>query len=241
MRSFSPERHDQAPEALAKLDRKSLAERIADELRDQILLEKLRPGSTIPERETADALGVSRTPLRESLRILAAEGLIEIAPNRAPRVAKPTLAEIESLLQVQGALEAMAGELACKTATQAELLAIKQLEEDMREMSDTSEPLAFFQQDMAFHESIVAASANRFLIETHRTYNARLWRARFISSRQRINRPGTLQQHRDIVDALLARKPSRCAKALRVHLKTGYQNIKAAQAAAAAPTVDPST
>ena len=100
-------------DALPKIARRSLAEQIADKLRDLVLLEKLKPGSTIPERETADALGVSRTPLRESLRILAAEGLVEILPNKPPVVANPSLAQLKSLLQVQGALEALAGELAC--------------------------------------------------------------------------------------------------------------------------------
>ena len=71
----------QMQQSIKPLARQSLAEQVADQLRDLVLLEKLAPGSTIPERETADALGVSRTPLRESLRILAAEGLVDIAPN----------------------------------------------------------------------------------------------------------------------------------------------------------------
>jgi len=98
------------------IDRKSLAERVADELRDLVLLEKLAPGASIPERETAEALGVSRTPLRESLRILAAEGIVDVSPNRPPTVANPTLAELGDLLKVQGALEALAGDLACNKA-----------------------------------------------------------------------------------------------------------------------------
>ena len=118
-------------DALPKIARRSLAEQIADELRDLVLLEKLAPGSTIPERETADALGVSRTPLRESLRILAAEGLVEILPNKPPVVANPSLPQLKSLLQVQGVLEALAGELACDVANDAELLAIAALERSM--------------------------------------------------------------------------------------------------------------
>ncbi len=212
-------------DSLQKLERRTLAERIAEELRDLVLLEKLVPGASIPERETALALGVSRTPLRESLRILAAEGLVEIEPNRAPRVANPSLQELDNLLQVQGALESLAGELACEMATDAEIEEIAALEADMRECSDRCEPLEFFQKDMRFHQSIVAASHNQPLIETHKNYNSRLWRARFISSRQRVNRAGTLGQHRDIVEALVNRQRSKCAKALRNHLQAGYRNI----------------
>ena len=219
-------------ESLPKLERRTLAERIAEQLRDLVLLEKLVPGAAIPERETALALGVSRTPLRESLRILAAEGLVEIEPNRAPRVANPSLEELDNLLQVQGALEALAGELACDMATDAEIEAIAAMEAEMRACSDQCDPLEFFQKDMLFHKAIVTASHNQPLIETHKNYNSRLWRARFISSRRRVNRTGTLEQHRDIVEALLNRHRGKCAKALRNHLRAGYCNIVKAMKAA---------
>lgn len=220
--------HDDSPESLQKLERRSLAERIADELRNLVLLEKLEPGAPIPERETANALGVSRTPLRESLRILASEGLVEIEPNKAPRVANPSLDDLNDLLAVQGALEALAGELACEKASDQQLQTIAALEAEMAEISDHCEPLEFFQKDMVFHQKIVAASGNASLYETHKTYNARLWRARFISSRRRVNRIGTLQQHKEIVNALLKRDSKASAAALRGHLQAGYQNIKKA-------------
>jgi len=209
-----------------RIERKSLAERIADELRDLVLVEKLAPGAPIPERETAEALGVSRTPLRESLRILAAEGLVEIEPNRAPTVANPSIADIGKLLEVQGALESLAGELACEHASEANINDIVDIESEMRAASDHSDPLDFFQLDMTFHSLIVAASGNEPLIQTHRNYNSRLWRARFISSRQRVNRPGTLKQHVTIVDALKKRDSAACASALRAHLQAGYMNIE---------------
>jgi len=213
-----------------RLERKSLAERVADELRNLVLLEKLAPGANIPERETAEALGVSRTPLRESLRILAAEGLVDIEPNRPPKVADPSIAELGSLLEVQGALEALAGELACRHANAAAIEKIIDVETTMRSTSDNAEPLAFFQLDMEFHSLIVAASENEPLINTHQLYNARLWRARFISSRQRVNRPGTLDQHALIVQALKDRDGQACAQALKNHLHAGYLNIESAMA-----------
>jgi len=213
-----------------RLERKSLAERVADELRNLVLLEKLAPGANIPERETAEALGVSRTPLRESLRILAAEGLVDIAPNRPPKVADPSIAEIGSLLEVQGALEALAGELACQHADELAIEKIIDIEATMRSTSDTSDSLEFFQLDMNFHSLIVAASENEPLIHTHQHYNSRLWRARFISSRQRVNRPGTLEQHSIIVEALSNRDGKACAQAMKHHLYAGFLNIESALA-----------
>jgi len=221
---------ESSEESVRRLERRSLAEHIADELRDLVLLEKLAPGASIPERETADALGVSRTPLRESLRILASEGLVEIAPNRPPRVANPSLDELKGLLQVQGSLEALAGELACDNGSDAELREIALMAAEMVKVSDKCDPLEFFQKDMKYHVSIVAASKNHALIDTHKTYNSRLWRARFISSRRRVNRSGTLEQHNEIVEALVGRQRRKCAKALRTHLDVGFRNIKTALA-----------
>jgi len=213
---------------VSRIERKSLAERVADELRDLVLLEKLSPGANIPERETAEALGVSRTPLRESLRILAAEGLVDIEPNRPPKVADPSLEELGSLLDVQGALESLAGELACRHADESAIEEISSIEATMRSLSDESDPLEFFQMDMSFHSRIVAASGNEPLVITHQHYNSRLWRARFISSRETVNRPGTLEQHAKIVEMLKARDGKACAQALKNHLHAGYLNIESA-------------
>lgn len=216
------------PTDVKPLPRQSLAERIADELRDLVLLEKLAPGSNIPERETATALGVSRTPLRESLRILASEGLVHIEPNRPPRVADPSINVLADLLEVLGTLESLAGELACNNATDKRIGQIAKLESTMRKVSDKSDPLEFFQLDMQFHQLIVESSGNESLIKTHKTYNAQLWRARFISSRQRVNRPGTLEQHEAIISALIKRDSVACADALKQHLQAGLKNIKRA-------------
>ncbi len=212
--------------------RVSLSEQIADELRKLVLIEKLAPGAAIPERETAAALGVSRTPLRESLRILAAEGLVDIEPNRPPRVANPTIAKLGDLLEVLGTLESLAGELACTHATDKAIEHISDIEASMRKKTENSELLTFFELDMQFHQSIVKASNNEPLISTHKSYNSQLWRARFISSRERVNRPETMRQHRAIIKALKKRDGAACSHALKQHLNSGLANISRAMSVA---------
>jgi len=101
--------------------RKSLAEEAADALHNLILLEKLAPGAAIPERELAEALGISRTPLRDAMHLLAIEGLVEYSATRRPRVANPSIEELTQNLAVLGALEALAGQEACAHATDAEI------------------------------------------------------------------------------------------------------------------------
>lgn len=210
--------------------RQSLAMEAADNLREFIMLSKLAPGMPVRERDLAEAFGISRTPLKEALRILEAEGLIVYGPTRRPRVADPSLDEINDWLRVQGALEALAGELACKNATDAQLAEIERINTSIKEARDTEGQLQAFRMDMRFHEAIVAASGNEALAETHRTYNARLWRVRFLSSQRLVSRDATRSEHIDIVAALRARNAAKAGEALRNHLTTAETNIAAAVA-----------
>ncbi len=205
--------------------RRTLAEEAADTLREFILLEKLTPGTAIPERDLAEALGVSRTPLREALRLLEVEGLVEYSATRRPRVADPSLHELTQYISVLGALEALAGEAACAEATDTEIKEICRLGEEMANNTAKLTALQFFQLDMKFHAAIVEASRNEPLIETHRQYNARLWRARFLSSQQVDRRDNTLNQHGQISDALSIRDAMATRRALRDHLKSTITNI----------------
>lgn len=210
---------------LAALSRQRLGDQIADALRNQILLGELQPGSNIPERETASALGVSRTPLREALVILEGEGLVSMSPARSPRVSNPSLENLTHLLYVQSALEALAGECACDQMTEQEFQHIESLNLTLQAMSENAEPIDFFAADMAFHEAIVAATKNAPLIKTHKQYNARLWRVRFMSSRKRIKRVSTLNDHSEIVEGLRHRDKQKTSAVLSRHLRTAIDNI----------------
>lgn len=203
--------------------RRSLADEAADRLRDLILLERLAPGTPVSERELADLLGISRTPLKDALRLLQAEGLIDYGPTRRPRVADPSIAELRDDIAVLGALEALAGETACDRASDAELAEILDIAAQMDD--GPADPLAFFRLDMAFHRAIVAAAHNRPLAETHRQFNARLWRARFLSSRQQDRRANMLAEHGRIATALEARDGAATAQALRAHLRSAIENV----------------
>ena len=209
--------------------RRSLSAETADKLRELILLEKLPPGMHIPERDLAEALGISRTPMREALRILEAEGLVDHTPTRRSRVANPTVEELAQSMRVLGMLEALGGELACSHAGESQLDAISALNTRMHAESGNVSPVEFFKMDMDFHTSIIAASGNAPLVETHSKYNAQLWRARFLSSRRMLGRVTTLQQHQDITDALLARDAKAAAAAMRLHIDTAIDNMAIAR------------
>lgn len=203
----------------------TLAEQIADGLRRDILLGKLKPGALIKERDSSADLGVSRTPLREAIRILASEGLVMLRPSRSPVVADPTLKEVTDDLVVMNSLELLGARLACTNATSDEIGAIETQHEMMLDLSNGADPVAYFEVDMKFHRLITAASHNRSLYETHGAYMARLWRPRFLAASLRSDRPRVLRQHSDIVRGLRMRDIVLVSSEIESHMRHLVLNI----------------
>lgn len=225
---------DRAPESGGDGFR-TLPEIVAEQLRARILLGDFPPGANIPERETSAELGVSRTPLREALRILASEGLVLIRPARSPVVAEPSMQELLDLFAVMRVLEALAGELVCLHATDDQMAAIDQRHQMLRELSAQEDPVAFFNADMAFHQSIVDAASNPSLAKTHREYNSRLWRARFLTARVMTDRDRIIREHGEILSALQARDTAWATAMLNAHLRSANRKIVQLYGQKAAP------
>lgn len=204
---------------------KVLANDIARRLRRDILQGRLAPGASIKERDNAAEMGVSRTPLREAIRILAVEGLVELRPARSPIVAVPSIQQVSDDVEVLLAVEKLSGELACQRATEAEIDAIEAILDDMAARFDSEDPLLMFETDMSFHAAIARAAHNAPLAEIHRTFLARLWRARYLSAIRRRNRARVVDQHRGIVNALRARDIAATRAAIGLHLDRLAEDI----------------
>lgn len=204
----------------------TLAEAIAYELRREILRGNLAPGAPIKERDNAERQGVSRTPMREAIRILAQEGLVVLRPLRSPVVADPSLTEIIDQIEVLHALEMLSGELACLRASNAEIAEIGALMNRIEAIYGEADTLDVFELDMQFHSAIVAASHNAALRETHGSYMARLWRARYLSARRKLSRDRVLRQHKAIHAALVARDASAIKAEIGAHLGAMVVNIE---------------
>lgn len=202
-----------------------LAKNIADQLRRNILRGKLAPGDAIKERDNALELGVSRTPLREAIRILATEGLVELRPARSPIVSMPTPKQISDDIEVLVSVEKLSGELACERATDAEIEEIADIVTDMGARFDTTDPLDFFELDMHFHSAIAKISHNVPLAEIHRAFLARLWHARFLAAMRKRNRDRVIGHHTDIVTALRFRDPKAVREAIGKHIKNLNEDI----------------
>lgn len=202
----------------ALLPEKSLAEQIADQLRRDILRGKLPPGASIKERDNATEMGVSRTPLREAIRILSQEGLVDLRPARSPIVTKLSAKQVSDDVEVLLAVEILSAELACARATPQDLEQIEALQKQIVVRFDRADPLDIFEIDMEFHSAIARASHNAPLAEIHRTFLARLWRGRFLAAIKRRNRDRVIAHHTEILRALKARDPQAIRASLLGHM-----------------------
>src|SRR5579872_2996282 len=148
-------------------------------LREYIAEGHLSDGARVPERQLCEMFGISRTPLREALKVLASEGLVDLLPNRGARVRELGPHELAELFDVMGGLEALAGRLACERITAAECAEIEQLHHQMygfylnRDMPD------YFRCNQLIHQKIVAAARNTALSAEYEKLAGRIRRVRY--------------------------------------------------------------
>ncbi|WP_210165597.1 GntR family transcriptional regulator [Hoeflea phototrophica] len=209
-----------------RMPKETLAEQIANHLRRDILRGNRAPGMSVKERDIASDMNVSRTPIREAIRILSKEGLVELRPSRSPIVALSDFKEIADQTEVLIAPEKLSAELACKNATEADLKRLETIVAYMAEHYNSIDPLDMFEVDMSFHTAIAVASGNKALAETHGTFLRRLWRARYLAARQRRNRERVVNQHTAILDAMHARDGQAARDAINNHLQNLADDIQ---------------
>jgi DNA-binding GntR family transcriptional regulator len=212
----------------------SLHDEILSRLRDIIVEGRLAPGARIPEKELCTDFGVSRTPLREALKVLAAEGLVELLPHRGSRVRRFTEEDVRNFFEVLAALESAAGRLACDRITDAEIGAIERLHYDMYGHYMRRELPAYFRLNQAIHVAIVEAARNPALSETYESFTARMRQFRYSANTIARDRWGeAMREHELILDALRRRNGDELASILFDHLLKKYKAVSQAIGGAA--------
>lgn len=211
-------------------------ERIAVLIRERILQDHLRPGMPIRERRLAEELGVSRTPLREALKILSVEGLVELSPRRGATVAAPSDAELRELLQLLGCLEGFAGRLACDLVTPEELRKLRALHYDMLAAYMRGERLAYFYLNQQIHRGLVALTGNRVLIEQHARVNALVYRIRYVSNLKTERWESAIEEHEAFLDALERKDKDGIRRILETHVLKAFDEMRQQTAPEAEPS-----
>jgi DNA-binding GntR family transcriptional regulator len=202
--------------------RSGLHEEAALRLRSLIVRGDLPPGSQLVEADLCQALGISRTPLREALKLLAAEGLIHLRLNRSSIVAPIGPDEIADLFEAVAGIERIGAELAAQRMTAGDHNKLATLQERMEWHHDAGQLREYFEINQQIHEFIIAAARNAALKSAHDGLMARVERARYfaLSSRERWDE--SVKEHREIMRALAASDSEKAGRFLGRHvLRTG--------------------
>lgn len=207
-----------AAPAVALADRKLLHETVIDRLRDMIVQGELAPETKLNERVLAEQLGISRTPLREAFKYLASEGLVELLPNRGAAVAPLKPEKVKEIFVVLGAVEALAGELVCRNASDADIAEIRALHYQMVAHYARGELAQYFRCNQQIHMRIVECAGNATLAQVYRGLNAHAKRARYMANLSHERWDKAVKEHEEIIEALGNRDSARLQAMLRDHL-----------------------
>ena len=213
---------------LPRIARRPLHEEAADRLRDLIIQGRLAAGARLNERLLTAQLGLSRTPLREAFKVLATEGLVELLPNRGAIVPQMDPVRLQETLAVMGALEALAGELACRSATEAQLNEIRALHYEMLAYHARGDLAGYFKFNQAIHLKIVKYSGNAVLYNAYRQMNGNVRRARYMANLSKERWDAAAREHDEILAALRARDVPRIKALLSEHLAHKLSSVLAA-------------
>jgi DNA-binding GntR family transcriptional regulator len=199
----------------------SLHDEILSRLRDYLVEGNIPDGSRIPERQLCEMLGISRTPLREALKVLASEGLVDLLPNRGARVRHLSEQDLGELFDIMGGLEGLAGRLACEHITDEEIAEIERLHYEMYGYYLHRDMPGYFNANQRIHQKIVDASRNATLRDTYANFAGRIRRIRYSANfaRRRERWGEAMREHESILEALRRRAGSELSDILFRHLR----------------------
>ncbi|MEO6269376.1 MAG: GntR family transcriptional regulator [Lautropia sp.] len=185
-----------------EIERRPLHEEVAERLREMIIEGRLAPGTRLNERVLCELLRVSRTPLREAFKVLAAERLVELPPNRGARVVALARADVEELFELMGALEGLAGQLAAERRSQADLAEIRALHYEMMAAHARRDLPAYYGLNRRIHHAISLGARNAALAETYGGVNTRIQNLRFRSNFNHDKWDRAVKEHQAMLAAL---------------------------------------
>jgi DNA-binding GntR family transcriptional regulator len=209
-----------------KLINRPLYEDVAERLREQIYAHELAPGSWLDEQSLALAFGISRTPMREAIKLLASEGLVTTKMNKGAYVTEVEKRDLEQIFTVLSLLEGEAAKETALRATEAELTQLDDLHHRLEKAAADRDLDQFFEINVRFHEMIQEIAANPWM---NGVIND-LRKVLKLQRRDSLSRSGrllsSLVEHREILQAILKRDPLAAEAAMRKHLARGLEATK---------------
>ncbi len=209
-----------------KLNNRPLYEDVADRLREQIFAKQLAPGSWLDEQSLAEQFGISRTPMREAIKVLASEGLVTIKMRRGAYVTEVARKDLEQIFTILSLLEGEAARETAAKATEEELNQLDYLHHRLEKAAADRDLEQFFEINGKFHELIQEIAGNRWM----NGVIADLRKVLKLHRRDSLTSTGRLQnsliEHRAILNALLKRDQAGAESAMRKHLARGLEALR---------------
>lgn len=207
------------------IERRSLHLELVERLRPLIVESQLKAGDKVPEKELCERFRVSRTPMREALKVLAAERLVRLEPNRGAWVTKVTIEEVEEVFPILGVLEALSGELACSNITDAEIRHIRRIHDQMMDCYRDRDLAGYFKINQDIHRAILLAAKNQSLTNSCQALSARMQRARYAANLSEERWANAVGEHEQIIRSLEARDGKQLGEILRQHMKNKQDSV----------------
>lgn len=195
-------------------------------LREAILKGELKPGERLMELQLASKLGVSRTPIREAIRMLEQEGLAVTMPRKGAEVAKMTLKDMEDVLEVREALDELAAKIACTKINDEQLAKLKAIGNEFKSSLASGDVKKIAEQDVKFHDAIYEATENSKLITLLNNIREQMYRYRVEYLKDSKNYPVLISEHDAMVSALEARDKEMISQAMHMHVVNQAEAVK---------------
>ena len=196
-----------------------LRDEVFNTLRERILKGVYKPGERLMEIHLADQLGVSRTPIREAIRMLELEGLVKMVPRKGAQVAKISKEDLQDVLEVRKALDTLSVKLACERITEDEIKLLNNAEREFEKALASKDVREIAEADVAFHDVIHAATKNGRLKSMISNLAERIYRYRFEYIKQQSDGGKTLMlEHREIMRCIEGRDVESAVKATEIHI-----------------------
>lgn len=207
--------------------RTALHDTLVSHLRDMIIEGDLSPGTRLHEGQLGEQLGVSRTPLREAIKYLASEGLVELVPSRGAVVKRFSAKDVHDMLTVLQTLEELAGKLACEAASDAGIAEVRALHDEMVRRYKVGDRLQYYKLNQQIHSAIVQLAENAALADMHAVLQTRLKRIRFIGHEGPEKWAAAVAEHDEMIVALEARDKAKLSEVLGRHLMNAWERVRA--------------
>lgn len=196
-------------------------------LREAILKGELQPGERLMELQLASKLGVSRTPIREAIRMLEQEGLAVTMPRKGAEVARMTLKDMEDVLEVREALDELAARIACAKINDEQLENLKSIRDEFKKSLDSGDVKKIAEEDVRFHDAIYEATDNAKLIALTNNIREQMYRYRVEYLKDQNNYPILIAEHDAIVNALEQRDKEMVTAEMHTHVVNQAVAVKA--------------